>query len=127
MNPSTTITSSRKFKTSEALTNHAPVSAIESKRAFDKMSITAKVLQVQPPTKVSGGLTITKQDVTVADSTAAVKITLWQGSVGCLEEASYNLKNLLVRVFKHKKYLSMPREGSQICRIEAIGNVISVS
>ena len=98
-NPSTIITtSSRKFKTSEALTNHVPVSAIESKRAFDKMSITAKVLQVQPPTKVSGGLT--KQDVTVADSTAAVKITLWQGSVGCLEEeARYNIKNFSVRVF----------------------------
>ena len=117
-NPSTIITtSSRKFKTSEALTNHVPVSAIESKRALDKMSITAKVLQVQPPTKVSGGLT--KQDVTVADSTAA---TLWQGSVGCLEEeARYNLKNFSVCV--HEKYLSMPREGSQICRIEAIGDV----
>ena len=86
------------------------------------MSISAKVLRIQAPIKVAGGLT--KQEVTVADDTGAIKVTLWERFIGCLhDEASYELKNLTVRTFKGEKYLSVPKEGAEMREIDDIGPV----
>ena len=84
--------------------SHRSVGSIDSCNNYDKVSISAKVLSIQTPIKVAGGLT--KQEVTVADDTGAIKVTLWECFIGYLhDETSYELKNLTVRTFKGEKYL----------------------
>jgi ssDNA-binding replication factor A large subunit len=71
---------------------------------------------------VSGGLS--KQDVTIADATAAARLTLWESDVHSVREGrSYELSNLVVRSYLGDKYLSMPKEGAQIKEIDDIGDV----
>ena len=74
------------------------------------------------PVDVSPGLK--KQEITVADSTAAIKVTLWEANVDSVEEdTSYELKNFTVRIYKHDKNLSIPKEGAHIIEIVDIGTV----
>lgn len=87
------------------------------------MTVHAKVLRIQPATDVSSNLK--KQEVTVADATGAIKVTLWEKSIDLLEEdKSYELKNFTVRMYKHEKYLSIPKEGYEIKQIEDIADVV---
>ena len=63
--------------------------------------------------------------MTVADATGAIKVTLWEGSIGLLkEDISYELKNFTVRMYKHEKYLSIPKEGFEMKQIDDIGAVV---
>jgi len=46
-------------------------------------------------------------------------------SIGILtKQSSYSLKNIVVREFASKKFLSIGKEGSQIVGIEDIGDVV---
>ena len=68
-----------------------------------------KILKVMDPVSVTGGK---KQQA--ADSTGVGKVTLWEESIGTLtEQASYSLKNFVVREYASNKFLSMGKEGSQ--------------
>ena len=101
INPSTKITTSpKKFdlkKVNKMITGEVSVADIDSKSAYEKVTVRVKVLRVQPPTDVSSVLR--KQQVTVADATGAIKVTLWEGSIGLLkEDISYELKNFTVRM-----------------------------
>lgn len=89
-------------KVSQTAINHRNVADIDSCNNYDRVSICAKVFRIQPPIKVAGGLT--KQEVTVADNTGAIKVTLWENLVGCgilQDESSYELNNLIVRTYKY--------------------------
>ena len=73
-------------------------------------------------TKVSGG--IAKQDVTIADSTGVVKLTLWEADIGQVtEDNSYCFENMMVQSYNDCKYLSMPKDGSSITQCDDIGEV----
>ena len=76
-----------------------------------KVSVAAKVIGVEKPVKVSGG--ITKQEVTIADASSAARLTMWEGDVGSMVDGkSYRLSNVVVRSYQKSKYLSLPKEGA---------------
>ena len=65
-------------------------------------------------------------EVTVADSTAAARITLWQSDINTVEEfESYYFKGMSVRSFKNEKNLSKPKDDASITLIDDIGDVVS--
>ena len=83
------------------------------RNTFNKVSVAAKVIGVEKPVKVSGG--ITKQEVTIADVSSAARLTMWEGDVGSMVDGkSYRLSNVVVRSYQKSKYLSLPKEGAQI-------------
>ena len=72
------INSPKKFssaKISKASSNRIVLKDLSSKNNYDRISFKAKVTRIDPPTKVSP--TLQKQEVTIADSSAAAKLTLW--------------------------------------------------
>ena len=65
-----------------------------------------------------------KQDYIIGDATGATTLTVWEKNVGMLKEGySYRIAGLMVRIFNGKKYLSMPKEDSEIESIDDIGDV----
>ncbi len=82
---------------------------LAAKNIYDRVSFDAKVIHIEDPVKVSGG--ITKQDVTIADSTFAAKISLWEDDIGLVTDKSYRYTNVVVHVYQLSKYLSKPKEG----------------
>ena len=66
------------------------------------------MIYIGDPTEVSGGKI--KQDITVEDCMDNSRLTIWEDRMNTLDkDASYTLKNIVVRQFKDKKYLSFPR------------------
>lgn len=88
LNPGTEISKSpKKFdaeKVAKLTSKEVCVSDIELRRDYDKITIRAKVVKVQPPVQLSAGLK--KQEITVADSTGAIKVTLWENSINSVDE-----------------------------------------
>ncbi len=117
--------SPKKFKAAniaELGSSNCTVDKIANRTVYDKVSIRAKVVRVDQPVKVSGNLT--KQDLALADATGSIKLTLWQDKIGSIEQGtSYHFTNMVVRTYLHTKYLSMPKEGASIDKIEDIGSV----
>ena len=96
--------------------------ALPMKSVYDKVTLNAKVINVEAPAKVSGGLT--KQDVVIADSTSPARITLWERDIGQLTEGnSYRFTDIVVRMYQQEKYLSVPKDSATITEIEDIGEV----
>ena len=98
------------------------LSNLNSTNVFDRVTVSVKVLACTNALDVSGGKT--KQDITVADNTGVCKVTLWEENIGILDtNASYMLKNFLVKEYATIKFLSMAKEGSEIHPISDIGKV----
>ena len=68
-----------KDKVASLLDNVITLSQLQNKALYDTVTIRAKVLQVHPSVHVSP--TLDKQDITISDSTAAAKLTLWQTKI----------------------------------------------
>ena len=89
------------------------MSDVELKRDYDKVTIRAKVVKVQP---LAEGLK--KQEVTAADSTGVIKITLWEDAVNAVDEdVCYEFSNFTIRTYKHERYISMPKSSATIQEI----------
>ena len=95
------------------------LNSLGTKNDYDKVTVSAKVIRVDEHTEVSGNLT--KQDLIIADATAATKITLWEDTID--EGVSYEFKNINVRSFKQEKYLSVSKKGTTITLIPDLENV----
>ena len=96
--------------------------SLGTKNEYDKVTVSAKVIRIDEPTQVSGNLT--KQDLIIADATAAAKITLWEDRVDTIDEGdSYEFKNVNVRSFKQEKYLSVSKKATTITLIPDLENV----
>lgn len=77
---------------------------VADKPVYSKVYFKAKVINMEDRVKLSGG--ISKQYLTVADSTGAARITLWESDINTLEEfESYCFQGMGVRSFKNEKYL----------------------
>ena len=73
---------------------------------FQRVTADVKVIYIGDPTEVSGGKT--KQDVTVADCMDNSRLTIWEDRMNTLDkDASYTLKNVVVRQVRDKKYLAV--------------------
>lgn len=113
--------------TSESSDESIPTTLVQlpSIQNFQKVIVDVKVLEAPQPITVSSGKH--KQDVIIADHSATSKVVLWEDHIGSLLETnSYTLKNFVVREYSNIKYLSLPREGSQIIPIDDIGEVEEV-
>ena len=98
------------------------LSQLLTTQAFQRVSVNIKVIAVKTPIYVAGERK--KQDIIIADDTSNGKLTLWEEHVNTLEvDESYSLRNFVVREYASKKYLSMPKDGSQIVSIDDIGAV----
>ena len=65
-----------------------------------------------------------KQDYWIADATGCIKIVTWEDNTGLLcVDKCYKLCGLLVRTYKGKKYLSVPKDGFRVSDIDDIGVV----
>ena len=90
---------------------------------FQRVSVDIKVVDIHEPIQVTGGKC--KQDMTVSDSTATARLTLWEEKVNSMDEdISYSLQNVVVRQYRGKKYLSLGKTGSTIEEIKDIGEVV---
>ena len=95
---------------------------LPSIQQFQKITVTAKVVYVNPPVTVTGGKR--KQDFILADTTATTRLTLWEDKIDSLTLGkSYRLTNAVVRTWSNSTYLSLPREGSSIEQVPDIGDV----
>ena len=95
---------------------------IDSYNIFDRVTVNVKILSCADPISVSGGKR--KQDLKVADNSAACKVVLWEEHIGSLaENASCTLYNFVVREYAGVKFLSMAKDGSEIRPISDIGEV----
>ena len=93
---------------------------------YKKVCIDIKVVKKSNATYVAGNKR--KQDVIIADNTGRAKVTLWEQNVDALTpDSSYSLQNFVVREYKGRKFLSMPREGAEIIPIPDVGPIDSES
>ena len=117
--------SDEKFALDEDSSRNDVITLAQVKDAeiFDSVTVKCKVTLVKDVIEVSTGKR--KQDVKVGDKTGVGLVTLWEESVGLLEEdKSYILKNFSVREFGFSKYLSVLKGESEIVLIDDIGDVV---
>ena len=84
-----------------------------------RVTITAKVLRVATPRQVNGGQR--KQDVYLADATAAAQVTLWEEDVNLLHEnVSYHFFNIQRQDYRGQKYLELGRYQWEVEEVDDI-------
>ena len=119
--------SPKKFEVPDAMfvtkqENLVTVEEIASLPNYQCVSVRVKLVAEEEEIEVKKGLT--KQDYWIADTTGCVKIVTWEDNTGLLAvDKCYKLCGLIVRTYKGKKYLSVPRDGFQVSDIDDIGVV----
>ena len=90
-----------------------------------RITIEGKVQSVEEVEKVKAcGTMLDKQDVTIADATAACRCVVWEKDINKLkEDNSYRLINVTICTFNGRVYLSLS-EKSRIEEIADIGDVV---
>ena len=88
---------------------------VAEKRVYSNVSFRAKVINVEDAVKLSGALS--KQEVVVADATAAARMTVWEADIKMFE--SYYFDNKM-----NGNYFSKPKDDASISRIDDIGDVV---
>ena len=70
---------------------------------------------------------LNKQDITIADSKTAMRVVLWESSIGLLEMGkTYNLRNVAMRSYNGNKYLSFS-SSSECIAADDFGEVRDAS
>ena len=80
---------------------------LDAKKNYDRISVKAKVIRIDPPAKVSP--TLKKQEVTIADAARLVDRLLL--------DVSYHFCDFIVRTFRSEKYISLPKEDASLYEI----------
>ena len=97
-----------------------------TKSPYDKVTIRAQVVKLAEPAAVGRGLT--KQEVTIADSTEAAILTLWEADVNTLRLGqSYQFNRIVIRKYRGKYQLSYPPSGASVETIDDLEEVMSDS
>ena len=115
-------TSPRKFESvvSKPDLQFVTLDKINTLPDFTRVTVDIKVLSIDDKVEVKPQLF--KQDVTIADSTCAAQLTVWQTDIDKIElDKSYQLQNVAVRTFDNKKYLTPVKSGFAIIEKEDIG------
>ena len=98
------------------------LSNISQMKQYDKVTVKAKVIKVNPVVLVGTGKH--KQDVHIADNTGCTVLTLWEDDIDMLEEGqSYHLSKLIVQLFQGSYSLSFGSVAVATA-IEDLANVI---
>jgi hypothetical protein len=100
-----------------------PIDKLSETSSSKHITIEVKVVSIDEPSIIpTNGKRI--QELTVADATAQVRLTIWEQEIGTMQlNQSYHLKNVTVREFRDKKFLSTSKYGTTINTIEDIGDV----
>ena len=121
--------SSSKWQDSDSKTLGSEVIELKNlsqKEEYDKVTVRAQVIKVADPATV--GRSLTKQEITIADSTETALLTLWETDVNTLSLGqSYQFNRLLVRKYRSKYQLSYPASGASVETIDDLDDVISDS
>ena len=97
-----------------------------NKEEYDKITVRAQVIKLADPAQVSRGLT--KQEVTIADSTEATILTLWEEDINKLSLGqTYQFNRVIVRTYRGKRQLSFPPSGASVEEIEDFNEVVDDS
>ena len=114
------VTSPRKFNIQSSslslpFMNISTLDQLKDLNVNQHVTITAKVTEIQKAEKIHPAThekSLLKQDVTLADSTAAYRGVLWEDNVDTLEELkSYKFNNITIRSFNGAKYFSMSKDS----------------
>ena len=98
----------------------------KQKEEYDKVTIRVQVVKLAEPAAVGRGLT--KQGVTIADSTEAALLTLWEADINTLHLGqSYQFNRIVVRKYRGKYQLSYPASGASVETIDDLEEVMSDS
>jgi len=90
--------SPKKFKVDLKEDEVTLLEELQNKEEYERVCVQVKVLEVMDPTTVSSGKKV--RDVTMANSTAFARCTLWKADIGQLEKRkNYDLKTFLIREF----------------------------
>ena len=117
-------TSSKRFDFSTIFIKEAivPLSRIESKSVYDRVSVRVKMWKVNDLTDVANGKK--KQNVVIIDGSGSSRCVLWEEKVGSLNKGEcYLLKTIVVKEYR-SKYLSMAQEGCDITSVPDIGEAV---
>ena len=95
------------------------LSDVSKLNRYDRVTVRIQVVKINDPDVVGNGKR--KQDVTIADSSSSIILTLWEDDIGSLEIGnSYELSKVLVQQFKGHHYLSYPSNGGNITPIDDV-------
>lgn len=98
------------------------LSELKDLATFTRVSLAVKAVTTERVTEVPGGKK--KQDIVIADSTGTARFTVWEGEIGKVKEGKcYNLKGMMVREFRGRKFLSTSKANSEIEEVSDIGEV----
>lgn len=127
------ISSPKKFKIEkEASVSHfcsstnVVISDLERLREHQRVSVVRKVQLISSTQelKEKDGTMYSKQEFTVADSTAICRGVAWEQYVDFLQDdSSYKFSQVTIRSFNGQKYISL-REKSKVEQVENIGDVV---
>ena len=93
---------------------------------YDCVTINATILQVKEPVTVSTGKR--KQQVILGDDTGSITLTLWGGSIDCLQQnTSYQFCRVQINEFLGKQELNYPRFGASFKEIQDLPEVCLVN
>ena len=99
-----------------------PINEIDTLQEYDRVTIRVTVVRISDPQLLSNGKQ--KQDVVVADDTAAITLTLWEKDIGIITaNKSYQLNRVQVNKYLGKYELSYPRYGASFHEIEDLEEV----
>lgn len=126
---STIVPSPRKYAIPEAAmicNGSVQLSQVEDLSVGHKVSVSVKVNSMSDGETVTtrDGVKIRKQDCIVGDSSASLKLVLWEEDVGCMDKGmSYKVDEAVVKCFDGIEYLSVGKL-SAIEKIDDIGEVM---
>uniref|UniRef100_A0A1X7TZZ5 Uncharacterized protein n=1 Tax=Amphimedon queenslandica TaxID=400682 RepID=A0A1X7TZZ5_AMPQE len=89
------------------------------------ITVKVKVTHCDEPVQINtGSKNLQKQDCTVADTTGACRLVLWEDKIGTLEkETSYFLTDVRIKRFANESFLSLTVD-STISIVDNIGDVV---
>ena len=88
---------------------------------YQRVTVKAKAIKIGHPVEVTGGLL--KQQVTITDVTGTTHLVLWEKDIDSLVKGeSYQFSRLLVSIYMGQHYLSLPKSGAHVQKIEDVAN-----
>ena len=88
------------------------VTDILSDNTTSKVNVSGRItLNGEPESVHTKGKTLTKQEATLTDETASIRIVLWESDIDTFQSrATYRLNKVMVRSFNGQKYLTINKQ-----------------
>ena len=105
------------------LAETVPLSQVQKLPKHTRITVEVKVRSVTEP-KYIDSKKLKLQELVVADSSGAVRLSIWENEIGSMEQAeSYHIENVTIREYSGQRFISTSPQKSEIIPIEDIGPV----